>query len=146
MEKEPIERTLAIIKPDGVARNLIGEIIRRLENNRLRVVGLKMLKLQKSDAEQFYAVHRQRPFFPSLTTYMASGVVVAMVLEGEGAIQRLRDLMGATDSKQAAPGTLRADFGMSIEQNTVHGSDSAESAIFEIPFFFNRLEIVEDKE
>ena len=143
MKKEPIERTLAIIKPDGVARNLIGEIIRRLENNRLRVMGLKMLKLEKSEAEQFYAVHRQRPFFPSLTTYMASGVVVAMVLEGEGAIKRLRDLMGATDSKQAAPGTLRADFGMSIEQNTVHGSDSADSAIFEIPFFFNRLEIVE---
>jgi nucleoside-diphosphate kinase len=143
VEKERIERTLAIIKPDGVERNLIGEIIRRLENNRLRVVGLKMLKLQKSEAEQFYAVHRQRPFFPSLTTYMASGVVVAMVLEGENAIKRLRDLMGATDSKQAAPGTIRADFGMSIEQNTVHGSDSAESAVFEIPFFFNRLEIVE---
>jgi len=137
-----MERTLSIIKPDGVSRNLIGEIIKRIEGSGLRMVALKMLKLQKSEAEQFYAVHRQRPFFPSLTTYMASGIIVAMVLEGEGAVKRLRDLMGATDPKQAAPGTIRADFGVSIEQNTVHGSDSPESATYEISFFFNHLEIV----
>ena len=143
MEKERMEKTLAIIKPDGVTRNLMGEIIKRIEAHGLRVVALKMFKLQKGEAEQFYAVHRQRPFFSSLTTYMASGVIVAMVLEGKAAIKQFRDLMGATDPQQAAPGTIRSDFGASIEQNTVHGSDSPESAVYEISFFFNRLEIVE---
>ncbi len=135
--------TLGIVKPDGVNRNLTGEIIKRIEAQGLRVVALKMLKLQKNEAEQFYAVHRERPFFPSLTAYMASGVVVAMVLEGTDAIKRYRDLMGATDPKKATFGTLRLDFGISIEQNTVHGSDSVETAVAEISFFFNRLEIVE---
>jgi nucleoside-diphosphate kinase len=143
VKNEGMEKTLAIIKPDGVARNLIGEIIKRIEAQGLRIVGLKMLRLQKGEAEQFYAVHRERPFFSSLTRYMASGVIVAIVLEGKGAIKQFRDLMGATDPKKAAPGTIRSDFGASIEQNTVHGSDSAESAEAEISFFFNRLEIVE---
>ncbi len=142
MKKEYTEMTLGIVKPDGVNRNLTGKIIKRIEAQGLRVVALKMLKLQKNEAEQFYAVHRERPFFPSLTAYMASGVVVAMVLEGTDAIKRYRDLMGATDPKKATSGTLRSDFGISIEQNTVHGSDSPESAVSEISFFFNRLEIV----
>lgn len=138
-----MERTLSIIKPDGVARNLIGEILKRIEASGLRVVALKMLRLQKDEAERFYAVHRQRPFFQSLTTYMASGIIVPMVLEGQDAIKRLRDLMGATDPQQAATGTIRAEFGNNIEQNTIHGSDSPESATFEISFFFNQLEIMQ---
>jgi nucleoside-diphosphate kinase len=142
VKKEHTEMTLGIVKPDGVNRNLTGEIIKRIEAQGLRVVALKMLKLQQSDAEQFYAVHRERPFFPSLIAYMASGVIAAMVLEGSDAIRRYRDLMGTTDPKKAAPGTIRSDFGVSIEQNTVHGSDSPESAVSEISFFFNRLEIV----
>ncbi len=142
MEKKHMEMTLGIVKPDGVDRNLTGEIIKRIEARDLRVVALKMLKLQKSEAEQFYAVHRERPFFPSLTTYMASGVIVAMVLEGNDTVKRYRELMGATDPQKAIPGTIRSDFGVSIEQNTVHGSDSLESAVSEISFFFNRLEIM----
>ncbi len=138
-----MERTLSIIKPDGVARNLIGEIVKRIEASGLRVVALKMLRLQKGEAERFYAVHRQRPFFQSLTTYRASGIIVPMVLEGKDAIKRLRDLMGATDPQQAAAGTIRAEFGNNIEQNTIHGSDSPESAAFEISFFFNHLEIMQ---
>jgi len=137
------ERTLAIIKPDGVARRLTGEIINRFEAEGLRLVALKMLKLNKRDAEQFYAVHRKRPFFSSLTTYMASGGIVAMVLQGKDAIEQLRHLMGATDPKKAAPGTIRSEFGTSIEQNIVHGSDSLESAAFEISYFFNSLEIMQ---
>jgi len=137
---QDIERTLAIVKPDGVARNLTGEIIKRLESQGLRLIALKMTKLQKSDAEQLYAVHQKRPFFSSLTAYMASGTIVAMALEGKGAIKHLRDLMGATNPKEAAQGTIRADYGTSIEQNTIHGSDAPESALFEISFFFNHLE------
>ncbi|HET6370223.1 MAG TPA: nucleoside-diphosphate kinase [Nitrospiria bacterium] len=136
------EQTLSIIKPDGVSKNLIGEIVRRFEQAGLRVVAMKMIRLDKKEAEGFYQVHRERPFFDSLTTFIASGPVVAMVLEGEDAIRKNRTLMGATDPKKADKGTLRADFGSSIESNLVHGSDSKESAAFEIPFFFSATEIV----
>ncbi len=142
MGGDEIETTLGIIKPDGVARGLTGEILRRIETSGLRVIGLKMLKLEKRDAEQFYAVHRERPFFSSLTDYMASGIVVAAAFEGKGAVKHLRDLMGATNPKEADKGTIRADFGKSIEENTIHGSDSIQSATMEISFFFNRLELM----
>lgn len=135
------ERTLSIIKPDGVAKNVIGEIIRRFEKSDLRVVSMKLTRLTKEEAQGFYHVHRARPFFESLTAFIASGPVVAMVLEGEDAIRKNRTIMGATDPGKADKGTLRADFGSSIESNLVHGSDSAESAAFEIPFFFSSLEI-----
>jgi nucleoside-diphosphate kinase len=139
-----MERTLAMIKPDGVARGLTGEIIKRIEAEGLRIVALKMLKLDTGEAEQFYAVHREKPFYSSLTRYMASGVIIAMVLQGDNVIKRYRELMGATDPKKADPGTLRAEFGNSIEENTVHGSDSPESAALEIPFMFNKMEIMQD--
>jgi nucleoside-diphosphate kinase len=136
-----IEQTLAIIKPDGVARNLIGEIIRRIEEHGLTVKALKMMHLSKKQAEGFYAVHSARPFFDSLTTFMSEGPVVLMILSGEGAIGRWRELMGATDPAKAAPGTLRKEFGISIERNTTHGSDAPDTAAFETGYFFNRLEI-----
>ena len=135
-----IEQTLAIIKPDGVARNLIGEIIRRIEEHGLTVKALKMMHLSKKQAEGFYAVHSARPFFDSLTTFMSEGPVVLMILSGEGAIGRWRELMGATDPAKAAPGTLRKEFGISIERNTTHGSDAPDTAAFETGYFFNRLE------
>ncbi len=135
-----MEQTLTIVKPDAVARGKIGEIIRRFEETGLRICGLKMVRLDKRQAEQFYAVHRQRPFFDSLTTFMSSGPSVVMVLEGEGAIQTVRALMGATDPARAAPGSIRRDFGTGIERNAVHGSDSPESAAFEVPYFFATLE------
>jgi nucleoside-diphosphate kinase len=134
------EQTLAIIKPDGVARNLIGEILRRIETTGLRVKALKMAHLSKSQAEGFYAVHRDRPFFDSLTRFMSEGAVVLMILSGENAIQVWRDLMGATDPAKAAPGTIRKDFGLSIERNTTHGSDAPETAAFETSYFFSRVE------
>lgn len=137
-----MEQTLVIVKPDAVARGLIGEVIRRLEAEDLVVCGLKMMQLTQAAAEGFYQVHRQRPFFGSLTRFMASGPCVVMVLEGKGAIGRVRTLMGATDPVQAAEGTLRRSYATSIEHNVVHGSDSAASAAFEIPYFFNRLEII----
>ena len=137
-----MERTLSLIKPDGVRRNLIGEVIRKLEKSGLRVVAMKRLSLSKGEAEGFYRVHKDRPFFDSLTTTMSSGPIVAMVLQGENAILKNRDIMGATNPRDAVPGTLRADFGESIEANVVHGSDSEESAAFEIPYFFGELEIV----
>lgn len=136
-----MEQTLVIVKPDAVARGLIGEVIRRFEAEGLVVCGLKMLWLGQKEAEGFYQVHRQRPFFGSLTHFMASGPCVAMVLKGEEAIGRVRTLMGATNPAEAAEGTLRRSFATSIEKNVVHGSDSATSAAFEIPYFFNRLEI-----
>lgn len=136
-----MEQTLVIVKPDAVAKDLIGEVIRRFEAEGLVVCGLKMIRLAQNEAEGFYQVHRARPFFDSLTRFMASGPCVAMVLEGEEAIGRVRTLMGATDPLKAAEGTLRRTFATSIEQNVVHGSDSAASAAFEIPYFFNRLEI-----
>lgn len=137
-----MEQTLMIVKPDAVSRGLIGEIVRRLEAEGLTILGLKMVMLRQGEAEGFYAVHRKRPFFESLTRFMASGPCVVMVLEGEGAIQRVRMLMGATDPLKADEGTLRRALATSIEQNAVHGSDSPESAAYEIPFFFNRLELV----
>ena len=136
-----MEQTLVIVKPDAVGKRLIGEVIRRFEMERLTVRGLKMVALKQREAEGFYQVHRQQPFFQSLTRFMASGPCVAMVLEGEGAIRRVREIMGATDPSKAAEGTLRRTFATSIEQNVVHGSDSPQSAAFEIPYFFSRLEI-----
>ena len=138
-----MERTLSIVKPDGVSKNLIGKVIRRFEKEGLRVIALKMINLTKAEAEGFYAVHRERPFFPSLTEFMSSGPCVVMVLEGKNAISRVRETMGATDPEKAAEGTIRKDFASNIERNIVHGSDSPESASFEISYFFNSLEICE---
>ena len=137
-----MERTLSIIKPDGVHRGLIGEIVKRLEQNNLNLVAMKMLHMTKKQAQGFYAVHRERPFFESLTDFMSSGPAVVMVLEGENAITRYRELMGATDFKEAADGTIRREFATDIEKNVVHGSDSPETASFEISYFFNRFEII----
>jgi nucleoside-diphosphate kinase len=136
-----LERTLSIVKPDGVGKNLIGEVIKRFENSKLRVIALKMVKLSKAEAQGFYAVHRERPFFSSLTDFMSSGPCVVMVVEGENAISTVREIMGATDPTKAADGTIRRDFASNIERNIVHGSDSSESASFEINYFFNALEI-----
>jgi len=136
-----IQQTLAIIKPDGVARNLTGEIIRRIEASGLGIRAMKMTQLTKKQAEGFYAVHRERPFFGSLTSFMSEGPVVLMILAGENAIQTWRDLMGATDPAKALPGTIRREFGMSIERNTTHGSDAPETAAFETRYFFSELEI-----
>lgn len=130
------ERTLAIIKPDAVAKHAIGDIIRRYEEAGLFPVAMKMMRLSKGVAEGFYAVHRERPFFHDLTTYMSSGPVVVVVLEGKDAVKAHRDLMGATDPKKAEPGTIRAAHGASIEANAVHGSDSTENAQIEIRYFF----------
>jgi len=136
-----IEMTLSLVKPDGVRRNIIGEVIRRFEHDGLKVIAAKMLWLSKKDAEGFYVVHKERPFYNSLTTYMSSGPIMAMVLEGENAIRRNREMMGATNPAEALKGTIRGDFGESIESNVVHGSDSQTSADFEIPYFFSRMEI-----
>lgn len=131
-----LERTLSIVKPDGVARNLIGDVYHRFEKSGLRIIAARMLHLTQRQAEGFYAVHRERPFFRDLCAYMTSGPVMVQVLEGESAVQRHRDIMGATDPKKAAPGTIRADLATSIEENVVHGSDSAENAAREIAYFF----------
>jgi nucleoside-diphosphate kinase len=136
-----LERTLSIVKPDGVARNLIGEVYRRFEQAGLRIVAARMLHLSTAQAEAFYAVHRERPFYRDLVRYMSSGPVIAQVLEGDNAIVRNRDIMGATDPQQAAPGTIRADLAQSIEANVVHGSDAAETAAREIGFFFSGTEL-----
>jgi nucleoside-diphosphate kinase len=136
------ERTLSIIKPDGVARDLVGEIVRRFEKAGLKVAAIRRLHLTPDEAGAFYAVHRERPFFADLVKFMTSGPVVAMVLEGPDAVKKNRDLMGATDPKEAAPGTIRADFSESIDANTVHGSDSPENARAEIAFFFSAREIL----
>jgi len=136
-----MERTLSIIKPDGVAAGRIGEVVRRLEEKGLMPVALKMLRLSPDQAAGFYHVHRDKGFFRSLVEFMTSGPVVVMVLEGEAAIVRLREVMGATDPAKAAPGTIRRDFASSIERNIIHGSDSPDSAAFEIGYFFNSLEI-----
>jgi len=137
-----MERTLAIIKPDGVSRGIIGEVIKRLENNDFKIVAMKMLHLSKKQAEGFYAVHQGKPFFESLTAFMSSGPAVVMVLEGENIITRYRELMGATNHKEAAEGTIRREFATDIEKNVVHGSDAPETAAFEIAYYFNNLEIV----
>ena len=136
------ERTLSIIKPDGIRRHLIGEILKRFESNGLRVSALKMAQLSKKEAEGFYDVHRQRPFFNDLTSFMSSGPVVILVLEGENAIAKNRELMGATNPKDAAPGTIRKDLAISLDQNTVHGSDAPETAATEIAYFFSTIERV----
>ncbi len=137
-----VEQTLSLIKPDGVARGLIGEVIGRLEKRGLKIKALKMVQLSKAQALNFYQVHKERPFYQSLTTFMSSGPIVALILEGDHAVQVYRELMGATDYRQAAPGTIRADFAREIEANIVHGSDSPESAAGEIAFFFSALELV----
>jgi nucleoside-diphosphate kinase len=137
-----MERTLSIIKPDGVRQGVIGEVIRRFESNGLRVVAMKMIRMDKDEAKGFYAVHKERPFFGSLTDFMSSGPCVVMALEGEGAIAKNRELMGATNPANAAPGTIRKDFATGVEQNIVHGSDAPETAAFEIGYFFNAFEIV----
>jgi nucleoside-diphosphate kinase len=141
MEGAGMEQTLTIMKPDAVTRGKIGEIIRRFEEAGLRVSGLKMIQISKAAAKQFYHIHRDRPFFDSLTTFMSSGPSVVMVLEGETAIARVRTIMGATDPTKAEPGTIRYDLATSIEHNVIHGSDSPEAAAFEIPFFFAGNEI-----
>ncbi len=137
-----VERTLAIIKPDAVERNIIGEILKEVESSGLKIVAMKMIHLSKRQAEGFYYVHREKPFFDSLTDYMSSGPIVVMVLEGEGAIERWRKLMGATNPENAEEGTIRKRFGLNVEKNSVHGSDSPDSARYEISYFFSDLEIV----
>lgn len=137
-----IERTLSIIKPDAVAKNVIGQIYSRFEQNGLKVVAAKMVWLSREEAEGFYAVHKARPFFEALVSFMISGPVMVQVLEGDNAVMKNRDLMGATNPKEAAPGTIRADFADSIDANAVHGSDALETAQAEIRFFFKDNEIV----
>jgi nucleoside-diphosphate kinase len=137
----PIERTLSIVKPDGVGRNLIGDVYRRFEQAGLRVVAARMMQLSLAEAEGFYAVHRERPFFKDLVRFMTSGPVMVQVLEGEGAIARNREVMGATDPKKAARGTIRADLATSIDENIVHGSDAADTAAREIGYFFREIEL-----
>lgn len=138
----PIERTLSIIKPDAVSKNLIGQIIARFEKGGLRVAAAKLTRLSKKQAEEFYGVHKERPFFPALVSFMSSGPVLVQVLEGENAIALNRQIMGATNPKEAAAGTIRADFADSIDHNAVHGSDAADTAQQEIAFFFANEEIM----
>jgi len=139
-----MERTLSIIKPDGVAQGLIGEVIQRFESSNIRIVAIKMLQMTQNQAQGFYAVHKGKPFFSSLTDFMTSGPVVVMVLAGDDVIAKNRELMGATNYKEAVEGTIRADFATSIEKNIVHGSDAPETAAFEIGYFFNSFEIITD--
>lgn len=136
-----MERTLSIVKPDGVKKNLIGEVIKRFEQRGLRITALKMLKISRDKARGLYIVHKERPFYESLTSFMSEGPIVVMVVEGEDAIAKVREIIGATNPKDAAPGTIRADFASDIEHNIVHGSDSPESASYEIPYFFSAIEI-----
>jgi nucleoside-diphosphate kinase len=140
--KDIMQRTLSIVKPDGVARGLVGDVIKRIENQKLKIKAMKMIQMTKSQAEGFYAVHKERPFFQSLTEFMTSGPVVVMILEGENAISRWRDMMGATNYKDAAEGTIRREFATDIEKNVVHGSDAPETAAFETGYFFNAFELV----
>jgi nucleoside-diphosphate kinase len=137
-----VSRTLTIIKPDGVAQNNIGDIVRAFEQEKFKIIALKMLRLTKEQAEGFYAVHRSKPFFGSLTDFMSSGRIVVMVLEAENAIERLRALMGATNPANAQPGTLRKQFATSVEHNVIHGSDAPETAAVEIAYFFSQLELL----
>lgn len=136
-----VERTLSIVKPDAVGKNVIGEIYQRFETAGLRIVAARMLQLTRAQAEQFYAVHRERPFFEPLVEFMTSGPVMVQVLEGENAIALNREVMGATNPKEAAPGTIRADFATSIDANAVHGSDAPETARAEIAFFFGDIDL-----
>ena len=135
-----METTLSIVKPDGVENNVIGEVIKRYESSNLEVIALKLIHMSKKQAEGFYIVHKDRPFYSSLTDFMSSGPCVVMILKGENAISRVREIMGATNPEEAAEGTIRKDFATDIEKNTAHGSDSQESANFEINYFFNSLE------
>jgi len=137
----PVERTLTIIKPDAVAKNAVGQIIARFEQNGLKVLAARLIHLTPAQAGGFYIVHKERPFYASLCAFMTQGPCMPIVLEGENAIAHLRDIMGATDPAKAAPGTIRKDFASSIEANAVHGSDSPQSAAFEIPYFFGAMEI-----
>jgi len=137
-----MERTLSIIKPDAVKKNVIGEIISRFEKNGLRIIALKKIWMTKEEAKGFYIVHKDRPFYDSLTDFMSEGPIVVMVLEGDNAIAKNREIMGATNPANAAPGTIRKDFAENIERNAVHGSDAAETAAFEIGYFFSELEIL----
>jgi nucleoside-diphosphate kinase len=136
-----VERTLSIVKPDGVRKNVIGEVYRRFEQAGLKIVAARMMHLTKAQAEGFYAVHRERPFFADLVAYMSSGPVAVQVLEGENAVAKNREIMGATDPKQADAGTIRADFATSIEENVVHGSDSLENAAIEVAYFFAQTDL-----
>ncbi len=142
MERSLLERTLAIVKPDAVRRGLTGDILKRIESSELKIVGLRKIQLSRADAERFYDVHKAKPFFKGLCDYMTSGPVVVAVLQGEGAITKWRQLMGATDPKKADPGTIRKDFGLDVEQNSTHGSDAPETAAQEISFFFATREIL----
>lgn len=137
-----MEKTLAIVKPDGVGRGLIGEVVKRIEAADLKICAMKMIHMTKKQAEGFYAVHRERPFYGDLTDFMSSGPAVVMVLSGESAIGRWREMMGATNFKEAAEGTIRHDFATDIEKNVVHGSDAPETAAFEMGYFFNSFETV----
>ncbi|NCO84547.1 MAG: nucleoside-diphosphate kinase [Nitrospirae bacterium CG_4_10_14_3_um_filter_44_29] len=137
-----MEQTLSIVKPDGVKKRVIGEVMVKFEKAGLKIAALKMLKLTKENAKKFYIVHKDKPFYNSLTDFMSEGPIVVMIVEGENAISRVRDIMGATNPKNAAPGTIRSDFASDIEHNIVHGSDSQASASYEIPFFFPSLEIM----
>ena len=137
-----MERTLAIIKPDAIQRGLVGEVIKRIEAEGFKIIKLKMFKLSKKEAEGFYQVHRDKPFFDSLTDFMSSGPCIVMVLEGDGVIERWRKVMGATDYRKAEEGTIRRQYATDIEKNIVHGSDSEESAAFEIGYFFSGLELL----
>ncbi|PIQ96978.1 MAG: nucleoside-diphosphate kinase [Nitrospinae bacterium CG11_big_fil_rev_8_21_14_0_20_56_8] len=137
-----MEKTFGMIKPDAVERNLVGKILARIEAEGFKLVALRRIQMSKAQAEGFYAVHRQRPFFNDLTTYMSSGPALLMVLERENAILEWRNLMGATNPKDAAPGTLRKEFAIDIEKNSLHGSDAPETAAFEIPYFFSQTEII----
>ncbi len=136
-----MEQTLSIIKPDAVSKGVIGKIVDRFESNGLRIAAMKKMQLSSADASAFYAVHKERPFFPDLIDFMTSGPVVVMVLEGENAVAKNRELMGATNPQEAEPGTIRADFAQNIDANAVHGSDSLENAKIEIDFFFSTREI-----
>ncbi|MCX8030489.1 MAG: nucleoside-diphosphate kinase [Thermodesulfovibrionales bacterium] len=136
-----MQRTLSIIKPDGVKKNLIGEVISRFEKNGLRIAALKKIKLTKEQAQGFYIVHKDKPFYHSLTNFMSEGPIVVMVIEGEDAINKVRKIMGATNPSMAEPGTIRRDFADDVERNIVHGSDKLETAMTEIPFFFSEIEI-----
>jgi nucleoside-diphosphate kinase len=136
-----MERTLSIIKPDGVKKNIIGDVLKRFEDKGLRIAGLRKIRLTKEDAQNFYIVHKDKPFYGSLTDFMSEGPVVVIVIEGTDAISKVREIMGATNPKDALPGTIRADHASDIEHNIVHGSDSPASASYEIPFFFSALSI-----
>ena len=142
LRRTKMERTLSIIKPDGVQRGLIGEVIKRFEQNQIKIAAMKMVYLTQAQAQGFYAVHKNRPFFNSLVEFMTSGPVVLMVLEGDNVISKNRELMGATNYLEAAEGTIRRDFATDIEKNIVHGSDAPETAQFEISYFFNQFEFV----